>query len=142
MTASLLALTACSAIQPTPTDSPTPIEAATADPAHNSRISLDWAGSYAAVLPCADCAGIDTLVTLHMDGTFSRQSRYLGKAGKVFTDTGTFEWNPSGSAVKLVSKQGGTQSYKVGENQLIHLDQSGQAVTGPLAAHYVLLKTR
>ncbi|MEQ8206283.1 MAG: copper resistance protein NlpE, partial [Woeseia sp.] len=106
------------------------------------RNSLDWAGRYAAVLPCADCEGIDTVVTLHMDGTFSRQSRYLGKSDRVFSDTGSFGWDASGSAVTLVTKQGTAQAYKVGENRLIHLDQSGRPITGALAAHYVLLKTR
>jgi len=137
--ACLFGLTACAASQ---SDSRTPTTVVPADPAHNSRNSLDWAGRYAAVLPCADCEGIDTVVTLRMDGTFTRQSRYLGKSDRVFTDTGSFEWDASGSAVTLLTKQGAAQAYKVGENQLIHLDQSGRPVTGALAPHYVLLKIR
>ena len=38
--------------------------AAGADAAHNSRNALDWAGTYEGVLPCADCPGIQTRLSL------------------------------------------------------------------------------
>ena len=31
---------------------------------HNAQNSLDWAGTYEATLPCADCPGIKTTVVL------------------------------------------------------------------------------
>lgn len=31
---------------------------------HTSQIALDWSGIYKGVLPCADCEGIETEVTL------------------------------------------------------------------------------
>jgi uncharacterized lipoprotein NlpE involved in copper resistance len=37
---------------------------------HNSRISLDWAGTYEGVLPCADCPGTKTRLTLNQDGSY------------------------------------------------------------------------
>ena len=46
---------------------------------HNSRNSLNWAGVYAGTLPCADCPGIQTRLTLGNDGTFEKQSRYLDR---------------------------------------------------------------
>ncbi|MEZ5488459.1 MAG: copper resistance protein NlpE N-terminal domain-containing protein [Steroidobacteraceae bacterium] len=46
------------------------------DPAHNARI--DWVG-HRGVLPCADCAGIETVVILADDGTYSTHSHYRGK---------------------------------------------------------------
>ena len=30
------------------------------DSAHNAQNSLDWAGDYQGILPCADCEGINT----------------------------------------------------------------------------------
>src|SRR5690606_28208858 len=72
-----------------------------ADAAHNSRNSLDWAGTYRGVLPCADCEGIETLITLTEDGGFREHTRYLGKA-EGQTDTsreGSFSWSDDGSTV-------------------------------------------
>jgi uncharacterized lipoprotein NlpE involved in copper resistance len=34
---------------------------------HTSQTSLDWDGSYAGVVPCADCAGIETFITINED---------------------------------------------------------------------------
>ena len=39
------------------------------DMAHNSQNSLDWAGVYQGILPCADCEGFDTVITLNWDET-------------------------------------------------------------------------
>lgn len=36
------------------------------DPAHSSRNSLDWAGTYEGVLPCSGCRGVRTLSLIHI----------------------------------------------------------------------------
>jgi len=107
---------------------------------HNSRISLDWAGVYQGVLPCADCEGIKTSITLKSDNTFTRKSIYLGKEKKVFSEKGTFVWNENGSNVILTAEDGSSQSYKVGENVLFHLDKEEKIITGDLAERYQLQK--
>jgi len=44
---------------------------------HDSSVnSLDWAGSYHGVLPCADCAGIETTLILDYDLTYRIITRY------------------------------------------------------------------
>ena len=96
-----------------------------ADAAHNSRNSLDWAGTYSGVVPCADCEGIRTTVTLNADGTFERELVYLGRSAGPLRDAGRFTWNEAGSVVTLVPPEGTTQMYQVGENRLFHLDQAG-----------------
>ena len=138
----LVALAGCTSPAPMQADTQTPANVASADPAHNSENSLDWAGSYAGVLPCADCAGIETVITLNVDGRFLRQVRYLGKSNELFTDEGRFTWDASGGTVSLETTGGSPQNYKVGENRLLHLDQAGRPIAGPLAENYLLLKTR
>ncbi len=44
---------------------------ASVDAAHNAQNSLDWAGIYQGTLPCADCGGIETELTLNADGTYA-----------------------------------------------------------------------
>lgn len=115
-----------------------PDSAAAPGAAHNSRNSLDWAGTYRGVLPCADCEGIETIVTLKTDGTYSTTSRYLGRDGASFASEGNFTWNDDGSSISLSGEE--PARYHVGENRLTRLALDGSRVTGPLADHYVLTK--
>lgn len=109
------------------------------DPAHSSRNALDWAGTYKGVLPCADCEGIETIVTLGGDGAYSTRSRYLGKGdGNSFSTQGRFTWDDRGGSILLSGDQ--PARYLVGENRLIRLAQDGSRITGALADHYVLVK--
>lgn len=106
---------------------------------HTAQISIDWVGTYKGVLPCADCEGIETVVTLNQDQSFEIQQTYLGKSdNNVFTDEGSFKWNEKGNSVILSNQN--NQMYKVGENKIIHLDEDGQKITGDLASKYILRK--
>lgn len=115
-------------------------EAVVPDGAHNSRNALDWSGSYRGVLPCADCEGIETTVSLQSTGAYTRTIRYVGKSDRAFVEEGVFRWNPEGSSVILQIDDGSEQMYKVGENVLFHLDREGKRITGDLADRYQLLK--
>jgi heat shock protein HslJ/uncharacterized lipoprotein NlpE involved in copper resistance len=119
--------------------SPAPVEASAIADSHNSQNSLDWAGSYSGVVPCASCPGIETRVTLHEDGTFNRSTLYIDEAPIPRTDSGPFTWNAAGSKVTL-GEGADAQQYQVGENRLLHLDQNGERITGDLAGRYVLEK--
>ncbi|MFN3761482.1 MAG: copper resistance protein NlpE [Algoriphagus aquaeductus] len=108
----------------------------------NSQTSLDWAGTYFNVLPCASCEGIETWVTLNQDGTFQLKTNYLGlndAREEIFT--GTFKWDDTGSMVQLEGLIGDAPGkYKVGENQIWHLDRDGNRIEGNLADRYILKK--
>lgn len=104
--------------------------------ADNSRSSLDWQGTYYGVLPCADCAGIATTVTLHEDGSYNSKQRYLGKTDTVLRTDGAFSWDGKGASVTLQGDD--AARYQVGENQLIRLKTDGTRVEGALAPFYVL----
>lgn len=105
---------------------------------HTSENSLDWAGTYEGIIPCADCTGVKTAVTLNSDKTFQYDTEYLGENLKS-SDKGTFTWEKNGSTVHLKGKE--TDNYlKVGENQLLLLDTEGNIITGTLADNYILKK--
>lgn len=108
----------------------------------NSQTSLDWAGTYFNTLPCASCEGIETWLTLKMDGTFELKTNYLGlndAREEIFT--GKFKWDDSGSNVELQGLIGDAPGkYKVGENQIWHLDKDGNRIEGELADAYILKK--
>jgi len=121
-----------------------PAEAETARPsspapAHSSRLSLDWVGTYSGVIPCASCPGIETRITLNKDGTFERSRRYIDASPVPSADSGSFTWNDAGSIVTLNPADGSSrQHYQVGEHRLLQLDQQGRRIEGDLAGLYVL----
>jgi uncharacterized lipoprotein NlpE involved in copper resistance len=110
------------------------------DPTHNSSNSLDWAGTYRGLLPCADCEGIENLLALHADGTYQLNTIYKGKRGDFFTESGTFSWNKVGNTIQLSEAKNRPGQYFVGENHLVQLDMKGEKITGDLAEKYVLKK--
>lgn len=104
--------------------------------AHNSRNVLDWAGLYEGILPCADCPGIKTRLSLQRDGRFELSTQYLDRQTTPQTVTGQFSWNAAGSAVKL-DAAGHGQQFQVGEGRLLQLNQDGSS-PGWNASHRVL----
>ena len=106
------------------------------DAAHNSRNSLDWAGTYEGVMPCADCPGIKTRLTLRQDGSYEVASEYLERKAAPRIERGQFVWLPGGNAVKLEGEARG-QQFAVGEGRLAWLEP-GAAPSWPQPARYVL----
>ena len=82
-----------------------------------AETSLDWAGEYTGIFPCADCEGIETELELKADKTYELTEEYLGKGkGNEFKVKGTFSFdqdNPSGISL---DKAGENRKFFVGEN--------------------------
>ena len=108
---------------------------------HTARNALDWPGSYAGTLPCADCPGIRTRLTLMKDGRYERATQYLDREPQPETVAGTFSWESDGSTIRL-DASGDSQRYFIAENQVIMLYRDGTRPTGPLAPHYVLRRAQ
>ncbi|WCM43263.1 copper resistance protein NlpE [Flavobacterium sp. CBA20B-1] len=104
---------------------------------HNANNSLDWAGTYEATLPCADCPGIKTTITLKTDGTYEYTATYLDK-DFVNKSAGEIMWHNNGSVVHLKDKDNkeNDMQLKVIENGLIGLDTEGNEIEGALKEHY------
>lgn len=111
---------------------------------HNSRDALDWGGTYTGVLPCADCSGIQTTLTLSPAHTYVLKSTYLGVEvpDPEYIDQGVFVWDDAGSTVELLELPDRSGLFQVGENRLFALDQTGKRVEGVLASAYVLERVR
>ncbi|AZB25041.1 copper resistance protein NlpE [Chryseobacterium bernardetii] len=129
------------------TDSTAAVQSTTADStAHattsakgdTSENALDWNGTYEATVPCADCPGIKTSLTLNKDKTFSITEEYLERKSKN-EDKGTFTWDATGSIITLKGKTA-NYKYKVGENILIQLDMDGKEIDGPNKDLYIFKK--
>lgn len=102
--------------------------------------AIDWYGIYQGILPCADCKGIKTKITLLKDNTFRKQTQYIGKSDELFIETGTIKWDENQSLIVLNANDGESKQYQINKNSLTHLDNNGQLITGDLAGNYILMK--
>lgn len=107
---------------------------------HNTKNSVDWAGTYEGTLPCADCSGIHVIITLKSDDTYEKSEQYLEK-GDPIKVTGQFTWTPDGGSIIIQEKDRETK-YRVGEGIMKMLDMQGKEVQGELAEFYDLKKIK
>jgi len=105
---------------------------------HTSRNSLDWAGTYEGVLPCADCPGIKTRLTLNRDGSYELSTQYLDRQPAPQVVRGQFTWNAAGSAIAL-DQNGNGQQFSVGEGRLSQLNRDGTPVLASSANRVLTL---
>ncbi len=118
----------------------TPIDA-TSDTTdmHDAQNALDVTGIYKGVLPCADCEGIATEISLEPENKFAKRIIYQGKGdGKAIVSSGTYTWT-DGNTISLTGVEEPNQ-YAVGEQTLTALDMEGNKITGALESKYVLQK--
>ena len=107
---------------------------------HNAKNSLNYIGTYKGILPCADCDGLETEITINENATFCLKIKYQGKGDKVYEQKGTFTWNKAGNTIVFNEIKNGPNQYFVGKKSLTQLDMSGKKNTGSLATAYVLSK--
>lgn len=107
-------------------------------PGTGARSTVKWAGTYAGTLPCADCPGIATAITLGLQGTYQMTETYIGKSSPITTQ-GRYGWDPSGDYIKL-DPAGNGAWFKVLDGQLQRLDMNGKPVKGATAPAYFLGK--
>ncbi len=96
-------------------------------------------GIYRGTIPCADCPGIKTTVSLETDNTFKIASEYLGDEGGKSETTGNFSWDKSGTKIILKSAKEETQ-FLVGDGTLTQLDKSGNKIEGANAQFYLFTR--
>lgn len=110
--------------------------------AHNAKNSLDILGTYKGTLPCADCEGIETEITLAKDETYTKKTKYLGKDEKVFEELGDYTWKEDGNTLILEGIDSEPMEYMVRENSLMQMDMQGNKITGDLSEKYILEKQK
>lgn len=95
---------------------------------------------YEGTLPCADCDGILTTLSLHPDSTYEMRSEYLGKKDATFDEKGTFTVSKD-QVVELTPEKGDKTYYKITMKGEIALSDSlGHINEGDMAEHYKLRK--
>jgi copper homeostasis protein (lipoprotein) len=123
--------------EPAATEAPAAEPAApTADPAQAAVEQL--AAFYTGNLPCPDCDGIQTLLTLNADPqrSYTLEEQYQGKQPKTVNSNGT--WAVEGNTVTLNGKSG-AMKYQVTAEGLVGMNTDGSTMD---ATKYLLKKVQ
>lgn len=107
---------------------------------YNAKNSLDITGTYRGILPCADCEGVETEISLLPDETYLKKTKYLGKDHKVYEEIGDYIWKDDGNTLILEGIDSEPIEYMVRENSLMQMDMQGNRITGDLSEKYILKK--
>ncbi len=112
--------------------------------AHSAKNSLDWPGVYKGTLPCADCGGIQTTLSLNPDQSFELTETYQDVEGdSIFKRKGFFKWNDNGKSIVLEgSPDPAANQYMIAEEKLLKLDRNGKRIEGDLADMFILAKKK
>lgn len=108
--------------------------------ADSAETSLDWAGEYEGVFPCADCEGIKVELQLNSDKTYELSEEYLGKANNnEFELKGSFSFDPQDPSIITLDNKAENRKFFVGENFIEARDvESGKKIDSNL--NYKLIK--
>lgn len=123
-------------------DGDVPADASAAAPALPPRdlAALSGPSAWQGELPCADCAGIRTTLTLAPDGTYRRSAAYLGTNGggdTILTDIGRWTLANGNTRVTLRGSTDAPPFFAVdADGTLRQLDLEGNDITS--AANYRL----
>ena len=102
--------------------------------------------NYSGILPCADCQGIETSLSLKSDYTYQIHQLYQGRKS---TGPGSNEISSSGKWMKhgedtihLRDVKDAPSIYIRTDSSLIQLDMQGKRIEGKLADKYILKKNK
>lgn len=93
---------------------------------------------YTGKLPCADCEGIDAVLTMYTDETYKMSNTYVGRDVAPYIEEGTVTTlrgdgtDPNATVYQLKVNQGGSvQNYLVSGDELKQLDQDLKLIDAP-----------
>lgn len=111
------------------TDASAVVRHEASDPAGFDRKA--FAGSFAGVLPCADCPGIETSLDIHADGSYALAETRRGGGTVRTTGTWTVEADGAGLLLDPDSKEAQDRRFAlVSRDEIRALDAAGSAPRG------------
>jgi uncharacterized membrane protein len=121
------------------TTSSTDSSAMVTKPAVDS-VALKYTGLYSGYLPCADCAGIMTFLSLSSDMTYRLEETFAGKNDTARRANGI--WKRENDKVVLYQGDKVLISYLPEGQKLVQLDIEGKRISGNLGDKYVLSRNQ
>ncbi|WP_456297002.1 copper resistance protein NlpE [Vibrio sp. AK197] len=94
---------------------------------HAALLPTATHGVYEGILPCVDCNGVETTLTVNPNDTYVIQKVYVGSDKSPIISSGTIEWSNDGNVIELLAEKSEQNRYFVGNNELTLLDANGNA---------------
>ncbi len=111
------------------------------DASKDVMASENFYGTYEGTLPCADCPGIKTVLTINDDTTYELKSEYLEKEDGNFNQSGVYELAHDGKVLVLITPSSGEKIYyRILDSAVALTDETGALNEGELAEFYILKK--
>lgn len=104
-------------------------------------ITPNFYGTYEGVLPCADCSGIKTILTLRDDTTYDLSTEYLEKGEGAIETSGVYTLEEDVITLTTPSTNEETY-YKILDGKLALLNLDKELNEGELADKYILTKRK
>jgi uncharacterized lipoprotein NlpE involved in copper resistance len=114
--------------------------------AHAQHIdkSLDFHGVFYGYVPCKDCAGIKTTLSLKQNKNYLLVTQPARDSSREFYEKGKYQWDELNKILVLTPKKGGTvpHHYEIENDEtLIQLNEDGTKKQGDLAEKYALRRS-
>lgn len=102
--------------------------------AHEGHIdkSLEFRGVFYGYLPCDDCDGVKTTLSLKQNNNYLLVTQPARESSREFYEKGKYSWDDEKHIVVLTPKKGGTNIHRYyieNEGVLIQLNEDGTRIT-------------
>jgi uncharacterized lipoprotein NlpE involved in copper resistance len=105
--------------------------------------SLDFHGVFYGFLPCNDCNGIKTTLSLKQNNNYLLVTQPARESSREYYEKGKYSWNDENHTVILTPrKESGIRQYHIeNEGTLVQLSSGGARMTGDEADRYILRRS-
>jgi uncharacterized lipoprotein NlpE involved in copper resistance len=105
--------------------------------------SLEFRGVFYGFLPCNDCNGIKTTLSLKQNYNYLLVTQPARESSREYYEKGKYSWNDENHTVVLTPrKESGIRQYHIeNEGTLVQLSSDGARMTGDEADRYILRRS-
>ena len=105
--------------------------------------SLEFHGVFYGFLPCNDCNGIKTTLSLKQKNNYLLVTQPARESSREYYEKGKYSWNDENQTVVLTpNKKSETRQYHIENGEtLIQLKSDGSRITGDQADDYILRRS-
>lgn len=100
----------------------------------------EWDGTYKGFLPCTNCNGIETFITLNKDNTYNAKIKFVGSDTESQEQSGKIIWNESTEDFILENLNIINNRFVFDDNNIVQLAKDGTRIIGSDQEEYVLNK--
>ncbi len=106
--------------------------------------SLQFRGVFYGLLPCEDCAGTKTTLSLKHRNNYLLVTQAAKASSREYFDKGKYNWDDEAQIVTLTSRKGSKiRSYQIkDDNTIVLLSSSGQPLTSDQDGTSFILRKR